>query len=108
MKVGDLVFIVSDHRGLEPGTRAQVVAVEGSSAWVLLDSPAERVELPVQIWDLLPARTYGRAVLQAVHATVRSLKVSSDGSTLLLKPEQLVGKLVEHGLRRSVDFQGHF
>ena len=97
MKVGDLVFVVSDRAGVEPGTRAQVVALNGSSAWVLPDSPPGGPVLPVQTWDLLPARTYGRVVLDAVRQTVRNLKAGS-GSTSLLEPEQLVGKLVEHGL----------
>ena len=97
MKTGYLVFVISDHPGLEPGVRVQVVALDGLSAWVLLDSPAERQVLPVRTWDLLPAKAYRRAVLEVVRKTVGSLEASS-GSTLLLKPEQLVRKLVEHGL----------
>ena len=97
MKVGDLVFVISDRSGLEPGTRARIVALEGSSAWVSTGSPAGHEVLPVQTWDLLPARLYGYAVLHVVCETVRSLKARA-GSTLLLKPEYLVRKLVEHGL----------
>jgi hypothetical protein len=83
-------------RAWSPG-RARIIALDGSSVWVLLDSPAEREMLPVQTWDLLPAKAYGRAVLQVVRKTVRSLEASSS-STLVVKPEQLVRKLVEHGL----------
>ena len=101
MKVGDPVFIVSCKSGLEPGTRARIVALDGSNAWVSVSSPAELHVLPVQIWDLLPARTYGCAVLHVVYETLRTLKNDS-GSILLLTPGQLVGKLVEHGLSPRV------
>ena len=97
MKAGDLVFVISDRSGLEPGTRAQIVAVNGSSVWVAIDSPAQRPVLPLQAWDLLPARTYGCAVLQTVCETLRSLKARG-GSLVLLTPEHLVRHLVEHGL----------
>lgn len=100
MKVGDPVFVVSCTAGLEPGTRARIAALDGSIAWVSVSSPAEPQLLPVQIWDLLPARVYGCAVLHGVCATVRSLKAGG-GSTLLLTPEQLVRKLIEHGLNPS-------
>ncbi|MBV8899194.1 MAG: hypothetical protein JOY92_03665 [Verrucomicrobia bacterium] len=101
MKVGDPVFIVSYRSGLEPGTRARIVALDGSSAWVSVSSPAEPRVFLMQIWDLLPARTYGCVVLHVVCDTIRSLKASG-GSTLLLTPEQLVRKLVEHGLSPRV------
>ena len=101
MKVGDPVFIVSYRSGLEPGTRARIVALDGSSAWIAVSSPAEPQVLPVQTWDLLPARTYGCAVLHVICETIRSLRFSG-GSTLLLTPEQLVRKLVEHGLSPRV------
>jgi hypothetical protein len=101
MKVGDPVFIVSYQSGLEPGTRARIVALDGSTAWVSVISPAEHQALPVQTWDLLPARTYGSAVLHVVCETIRTLRVNG-GSTLLLTPEQLVRKLVEHGLSLRV------
>jgi hypothetical protein len=101
MKVGDPVFVVSYRSGLEPGTRARIVALDGSSAWVSVSSPAEHQVLPVQTWDLLPARAYGCAVLHAVCETIRSLQARC-GSILLLTPEQLVRKLVEHGLSPRV------
>jgi hypothetical protein len=101
MKVGDPVFIVSCKPGLEPGTRARIIALDGSNAWVSVSSPPESQVLPVQTWDLLPARTYGCAVLHVVCETIRSLK-SHGGSTLLLTPGQLVRKLVEHGLSPRV------
>ncbi|MBV9999977.1 MAG: hypothetical protein JO015_12805 [Verrucomicrobia bacterium] len=104
MKVGDPVFIISYKPGLEPGTRARIVALDGSDAWVLVSSSADQQVLPVRTWDLLPARTYGCAVLHVVCETIRSLQIDS-GSTLLMTPEQLVRKLVEHGLSRQIAHQ---
>lgn len=101
MKVGDPVFIVSYRSGLEPGTRARIVALDGSSAWVSVSPPPERQIFPVQTWDLLPAGTYACAVLHVVCDAIRSLKARG-GSTLLLTPERLVRTLVEHGLSPRV------
>lgn len=104
MKVGDPVFIVSYKSGLEPGTRARIVALDGPDAWVSVSSPADHQVFLVQTWDLLPARTYGCAVLHVVCETIRSLRIDG-GSTLLMTPEQLVRKLVEHGLSLRVAHQ---
>lgn len=108
MKIGDSVYLVTDHLQIGAGVPAMICAMQNSTVKVAIEEPNGTKLLQVRSWDLLPANLFTRSVLNLVYETY--LEIERDhGSILNLKPDSIVQKLRERTLaprtaRQCVDF----
>jgi hypothetical protein len=108
MKVGDSVYLLTDHLLTGAGVPAMICGIQNSSVKIAIEEPTGTKVFHVQNWDLLPPNLFTHSVLNAVYETY--LEIEHDyGSILNLKPHFIVQKLTEHSLaaetaRQCVDF----
>jgi hypothetical protein len=98
MKIGDLVYLITDQLQTGAGIPGMICALQDSTVEVVLEFTHGTEILKLRNWeDILPSNLYTHSILNVVYQTYEEIE-HKYGSILKLTTEEIVVQLIQHGL----------
>ena len=98
MKIGDVVYLITDPLQTGAGIPGRIYALQDSTVEVVVESNHGPKILKVRNReDILPSNLYTHSILNVVYQTYQEIE-HKYGSILNLTTEEIVAKLIQRGL----------
>jgi len=97
MKIGDVVYLITDQLQTGAGIPGMIYALQDSTVEVVVEYAHGNKILKANRQDILPSNLYTHSILNLVYQTYQEIE-HKYGSILNLTTEEMVAQLIQRGL----------